>query len=193
MIFIVIISKNKNKMTNEPLLLQFGKRMLEVDESVVVDRRQFEFDFEINFDHSTDDRILKFIKENLELDTDNVTIIHKTLPEKGLGWHIDDCQVVTMKTPPVYRTEYYSRIPGTTNKYLYLNPSNTLTGYLARYTVLLYSSSWGKDFKGGELHLADGTRIRPEKGHGVLLRTKEVHMVTPIRDGVRKVTVVKIY
>lgn len=184
-------------MSNIPLIQRYGNAILTPNITCV--RTKFSFDFEVDFSGSTDDLIIDFIKSTL-LETaskDRIKIIHKMIPEKGLSWHIDDCQAVAMKEPPKFKKECYIRLVDfvpdcNPNKYLYFNP-DTPTGEMAKYTVLFYSSSHGDDFDGGILHLADGEKITPIKGTGFLVDTREAHMVTPITRGVRKVSVVKIY
>jgi hypothetical protein len=60
-------------------------------------------------------------------------------------------------------------------------------------TILFYKSSWNIDFTGGILRFADSTEIKPKINTGIIFNSIEVHMVTPIKSGTRKVCVVKIY
>lgn len=194
---------------NTPLIQRYGQLILDSTHnpdhnSKIIDaRKEFQFDFDIDFENpdlpSNREQIISYIHRlmpDLDINPDNIVIIHKNIPEKGLNWHIDDCQLVTMKAPPKYNIDCYLKladyIPDSGNKYLYFNP-DTPTGRPARYTILFYSSSYGHDFDGGLLYLADGMKITPMKGHGFMVDTREAHMVTPITRGTRKVSVVKIY
>jgi hypothetical protein len=120
--------------------------------------------------------------------------VHKTIPKLGLKWHIDDCVINNRKEPPTYNLEQYILLSANPaeSKYRYLY-FNTPTKRLPRYTLLFYSSTYGEDFTGGKLCLSDGVEILPVKGHGFLLDSREVHMVTPVKTGERRVSVVKIY
>jgi hypothetical protein len=178
---------------NEPLLLKYGKTIL-TTYNLQQARKEFTFDFDI---YSTGDpiesnaEIITFLETSLGFTREqaqNAVIIHKNIGEKGLKWHIDNCQLVNFKTAPTYNLEQYIHLEGT--KYLYFN-----TDYkkLPKYTILFYSSTYGKDFMGGMLTLADGVKIRPEKQKGIMMDSREAHMVTPVTSGTRYVTVVKIY
>lgn len=108
----------------------------------------------------------------------------------GLGWHIDDCQLVTKKTPPAYSLERFIHLYD--DQWLYISGARSR---IPRWTMILYLSTEGScgDFQGGLLRLADGTEYRPEAGLGLLIDSREVHMVTPVRNGKRKSIIIKIY
>jgi hypothetical protein len=188
---------------NMPSIQKYGMILLE-KYNLAAARIEFTFDFNIN--HSSvpsdaDSSIRQFIANNLNLDINlninlnltpeqiaNVVIVHKTIEKLGLKWHIDDCQLVNIKTVPTYNLEQYIYLEGT--KYLYFN---TPTKTLSKFTILFYSSTYKEDFDGGLLTLADGTQIIPQKQHGILMDSREAHMVSPVSRGTRNVTVVKIY
>ena len=119
---------------------------------------------------------------------DNIRIIHKNIPEIGLKWHIDDCVITKHKTPPTYNLNQYIHLDGI--KYLYFT---TPTNRLPRFTLLFYYSTYDIDFTGGELCLSDGFCLKPRSGMGFIMDSREVHMVNPIKSGVRTVSIVKIY
>jgi hypothetical protein len=188
--------------SNTPKLLLYG-RELATRFNLYQIRKYFAFDFEINIAtendlEMTNTAIKAFIIANreyfnLEDDIlsaieDHIIIVHKTIPDTGLKWHIDDCQIIKRKTAPEYNKECY--IPLDEHKYLYFNTSN---GKLPKYTLLFYSSTYDVDFKGGILVFGDGTQIKPVKGTGILFDSREVHMVTPVIEGIRQVTLIKIY
>jgi len=208
-------------MPNKPNLEIIGKELLE--KYNLKDYRQyFTFDFDINFDINFDnldnldnpdnlDNLIKsniviknFIrtKLNISFHDDYIDIIHKKIPEIGLNWHIDDCVIVTKKSvrknklninnlffsEPKYNKERYIKI--TENKYLYYNNK---FNKLPIKTIIFYSSTYGEDFTGGILKLCDDTEIKPQKYTGIVLDSREAHMVTPVKSGNRFVTLVKIY
>ena len=108
----------------------------------------------------------------------------------GLGWHIDDCQLVSKNTPPTYSPERFIHLFD--DRWLYISCARSR---IPRWTMILYLSTEGptNDFIGGRLRLADGTEYRPVAGLGLLIDSREVHMVSPVRQGLRKSIVVKIY
>ena len=168
-----------------------GKNLLN-DFHLENNRKTFNYDFVIDFNDpdKTNDNIKNFIRSKLNIDFDSnyIDIIHKQIPETGLKYHIDDCVVVSKKTEPEYNKERYIKI--TDNKYLYFN---NRFNKLPTKTIIFYSSTHGIDFEGGILKLCDSTEIIPKKGSGLVFDSREVHMVTPVKSGLRKVTVVKLY
>lgn len=181
--------------SNIPAIYTWGKHLLETL-NLASYRRSFTFSFPMNTD-TPREVIIDFIKTTLgitDFDPAHVVIVHKSIPPQGLKWHIDDCVINNRKEPPSYNLEQYILLEANPeeSKYRYLY-FNTPTKRLPRFTILFYSSTFGEDFTGGELCLADGTKIQPQRGHGFLLDSREVHMVTPIKSGERRVSVVKIY
>lgn len=205
--------------SNEPITKLYGLKVLEDNPNIAKLRRPFEFDFPVNettpSQHPVNEttpsqQIIDFINNTLKITTtegdpviatmENTRAISKELPKKGLPFHIDDCQLVKKSTlllepDPTEFTLIKAPKVGKSRKHIYLfrNATNSPTGNPARITVLFYSSTWGKDFTGGELVLADGTIIKPEKGHGYIIDSREAHMVNPVKSGIRNVTLVKIY
>ena len=181
------------KTNNKPAIQKYGEMLLE-KYNLVDTRQEFVYDFTI--DHSNepsnaDKDIRQFLETYFLFASEQVSravIVHKTIEKPGLKWHIDDCQLVNFKNAPTYNLEQYIHMKDT--KYLYFN---TPTKTLPKYTILFYSSTYREDFDGGLLTLADGTQIIPKKQNGILLDSREAHMVTPITRGIRNVSVVKIY
>jgi hypothetical protein len=173
-------------MSNIPFLFTVGKQ-INKEYSLEEKRVEFTFDFVINGEE-TDEEIKKFIELKLGISkeqTKNAIIIHKIIDKKGLNWHIDDCQIITRNKPPIFNLEKF--IPIGDKKYLFFN-----TPKLPYLTILFYSSTYDEDFEGGILKLID-KEIYPKKGQGIMFDSKEVHMVTPIKSGIRKITLVKLY
>lgn len=175
-------------MSSVPLLYKIGVELND-KHNFSQSRHKFNFDFDIN-GSDTDDLIKNFIIDNLNIlpeKVENAMIVHKNIGEDGLKWHIDDCQIVTRKEPPSYDVEKF--IPINSNKYLFFRtPSNKLP----YKTILFYSSTYGVDFEGGILRLVD-KEIFPKKGEGIMFDSREVHMVTPVKSGIRQITLVKLY
>lgn len=178
-------------MSNKSELEIIGKNLLN-DFHLENYRKTFKYDFEIDFNdpEKSNENIKRFIKNklNINFDSNYIDIIHKQIPETGLKYHIDDCVVVTKKSEPSYNKHRYIKISD--NKYLYFN---NRFNKLPTKTIIFYSSTFGIDFEGGILKLCDNTEIKPQKGSGLVFDSREVHMVTPIKSGIRQVSVVKLY
>lgn len=188
-----------SEVSNIPTIYIWGKKLLEKF-NLTATRRSFKFPFEMN-DATPRKTIIDFIRAEspaglgiTDFDSEQVVIVHKTIPQPGLKWHIDDCVINNRKEPPSYNLEQYILLEAnpSESKYCYLY-FNTPTKRLPRFTLLFYSSTYDVDFTGGKLCLSDGVEVLPEKGHGLLLDSREVHMVTPVKSGERHVSVVKIY
>ena len=173
---------------NIPILYKIGKALNKKYQFNQY-RQNFTFDFDINGSDS-DQVIRNFLCSNLNISTEKASeavIIHKTINEDGLKWHIDDCQIVTRKEPPIYDVEKFIQIDE--KKYLFFKTPSSKLPYR---TILFYSSTYGIDFEGGILRLVD-KEIFPSKGNGIMFDSREAHMVTPVKSGIRKITLVKLY
>lgn len=187
-------------LSNVSTILTFGKKILELFPEIKSYRKMFEYDFDINHNVNPDesnDNIRLFLVRNLgftEEQSKNAVIIHKNIKPEGLAWHIDDCQLVKYKkdNKPVYNLEQYILLESVGKKLVYLY-FNTPIKKLPKFTILFYSSTYGVDFDGGILTLADGTQIKANRNHGFIVDSREAHMVTNVTKGIRNVTVVKIY
>jgi hypothetical protein len=185
---------------NVPIVLTYGRKILEMFPEIPSSRKHFQYDFHIPHSDNPDtsnDNIRDFLVKNLGFTVEqakNCVIIHKNLKPEGLSWHIDDCQLVKFKKDkvPVYNLDQYILLENMGEKCVYLY-FNTPTKKLPKFTILFYSSTHGVDFEGGILTLADKTEIIPKKNTGFVVDSREAHMVTRITKGVRNVSVVKIY
>jgi Rps23 Pro-64 3,4-dihydroxylase Tpa1-like proline 4-hydroxylase len=99
--------------------------------------------------------------------------------------HVDDYQKVQLRQI-VDNHEKYIHIKGDT--YLFCNNVSPPV-----FSIIYYCSSNNRDFCGGELVFADGTKITPQSGMIVIFDSREVHYVTPIISGIRKNCLVKLY
>ena len=184
-----------DNVSNVPAILTWGKKLQE-DLHLSSIRRSFTFPFDMTSE-TPRETIIDFITRELgitDFDAEHIVIVHKTLPQTGLKWHIDDCVINNRKAMPTYNLEQYILLEANeaASKYRFLY-FNTPTNRLPRYTLLFYSSTYGEDFTGGKLCLSDGMEVLPQRGHGFLIDSREVHMVTPVKTGERNVTVVKLY
>jgi len=189
-----------NSKRNVPIILTYGRKILQMFPEIPSYRKHFQYDFYIPHSDNPDssnDNIKTFLKKNLgfaQEQVENCIIVHKNLKPEGLSWHIDDCQLVKFKKDkiPVYNLDQYILLENTGEKCVYLY-FNTPTKKLPKFTILFYSSTHGVDFEGGILTLADKTEIIPKRNNGFVVDSREAHMVTRITKGIRNVSVVKIY
>lgn len=189
-----------NKQKNIPTILSYGVKILSIFPEITSSRRHFTYNFTINHSNNpndSNDDICDFLIKNLgftQEQIDNCVIVHKNIEQKGLSWHIDDCQLIKVKKDkiPTYNTNQYTMLENNGDKTVYLY-FNTPTKKLPKFTILFYSSTHGIDFDGGILTLADGTQIIPKNKNGFVMDSREAHMVTRITRGIRNVSVVKIY
>jgi hypothetical protein len=173
-------------MSNKPQLYNIGKQLLQ-DYDLKTSRIFFEFnDKNIESDESIKNFIVN--KLNILFDNNFIDIIRKQIPENGIGYHIDDCILTTKKSEPVYNKDKYIKI--SENKYLYFN---NRFNKIPQKTIIFYMSTYKEDFDGGILRLCDDIEIIPKKYTGIVMDSREVHMVTPIKSGIRKIILVKIY
>jgi len=94
--------------SNVPAIYTWGKRIQE-ELNLSAVRRNFTFSFPMNPDTSRE-IIIDFIHTSLgitDFDPAHIAIIHKSIPQTGLKWHIDDCVINNRKEPPSYNQEQY--------------------------------------------------------------------------------------
>jgi len=173
-------------MNNKPQLYNIGKQLLE---QFQLKNNRFFFEFN-DKNIESDESIKDFIVNNLNIpfQNDSIDIIYKQIPENGITYHIDDCILITKKYEPTYNKGRFIKI--SENKYLYFN---NRFNKLPQKTIIFYLSTYGDDFTGGILRLCDDFEIKPKKYTGIVLDSREVHMVTQIKNGIRNIILVKIY
>ena len=178
---------------NQPKLLTYGRELI-TRYNLHASRHEFTFDNTIELAD-----IYEFVSLNIahlvNLDMTTVTaidVVHKTFgPDEtitNIKWHIDDCIVTKMKTPPTYNTNCYIHLND--KNYLYFNNKYAK---LPKYTAVLYYSTQDEDFTGGDFVFADGVKVSPRRGYGIVLDSREVHSVLPVKSGIRRSTIIKIY
>ena len=188
---------------NEPKLLIAGRELL-TKLDLASSRREFWFDAGIIRDLG-DIEINQFslgklqewglVPESRQIQDFAVEIVHRVFGDAesginkiGLGWHIDDCQLVSKKIRPRYNPERFIHLYD--DWWLYISGARSK---IPRWTMILYLSTEGRDFEGGRFRLADGREWRAIAGLGLLIDSREVHMVTPVKSGIRESIIIKIY
>lgn len=189
---------------NEPKLLRTGRELL-TKLDLANSRREFLFDAGIIADFGDQEikqfslgklQELQLIPESTKIQdfAEEMDVVRRVFSScehenrAGLGWHIDDCQLVSKKTPPSYNPERFIHLYD--DRWLYISGARSR---IPRWTMILYLSTEGRDFEGGRFRLADGREWEAEEGLGLLIDSREVHMVTPVKSGIRKSIIIKIY
>jgi hypothetical protein len=99
-----------------------------------------------------------------------------------LNWHIDDCAIFKHKD-----SEGKVNCVKLNDKYSLFNLEE-----LPKYTMIIYLTSYGIDFTGGEFEFID-EKIKPKKYDIVFFDSREVHRVFRLREGQRKNILIKFY
>lgn len=167
-------------MSNISQLYLFGKELINKYDLIKM-RKEFQF---ILDDIKDDYTIINFIKTNLLLNNYDYEIIRKQTPDNGLNWHLDDAQVITTNKEPEINKDRYIKLSD--KKYIYRNK-------VPIYTIIFYLSTYKKDFNGGILRFCDDKEIKSQSNHGIIFDSREIHMVTHIKSGIRNVIVCKCY
>ena len=183
-------------MSNEPFLQQYGKNLL-ASQNIQLSRTIFDFDVQslsqVDITNSPEKAVEFLAISVLNIPTTAIkdfNIVARTfMPETkaDLKWHIDDCNVVKLSSPPTYNCHLYNKIG--VNRYLFCvnkwqKPPT--------YTAVFYHSTQNFDFQGGELVFTDDAKISPQSGKGVIFDAREPHCVLPVKSGMRISTVVKL-
>jgi len=152
-------------------VLEYGKKILE-DNPEIAQRRIF---FQFNLENKIEDLFMIY-----GLDKYEIKIVERK-SESGfeMGWHQDD---ISFHRNSKKHCEKYNK--NELKPYCISNPP--------KYTMLLYYSTIGEDFEGGEFCFVD-RKIRPTKGMGILFDSREIHKVNRIKKGEKKVKIIKFY
>ncbi len=129
-------------------------------------------------DKTTDEILTELCKQqHLNKNSFSILVSEKTNVEGfHMKWHFDDVSV--------FRNSKKSD----KDKFQLYNKS--LPPVLS---CIVYLSDYNKDFTGGELEFADGTKITPKVGSYVLFDSREAHRVHKIKSGTRKSILFKFY
>lgn len=172
------------------VLKKYGESILN-NHTIFKRRQRFIWDIDL----TSQREIENFVKELLFLDVSKKIMLDIRQKQFGpdlslseLKWHMDDHQLIKLKTKPEYNLNLYKHISG--KNYLYCCNS---FGRAPDYTIIFYQSTQGIDFEGGELVLADDTKIIPCDHEGIIIDATEIHCVLPVKKGIRSSTIVKVF
>ncbi len=160
----------------------FGKKRAS-DDSIKKSRKIFNLGTFIDGDLIENAKFLLNERYNISLINFDMEIIQR---ENKIGfyqnWHIDDCAVFKHKDTQ----NKTNNIPLNDKYSLYHSKP------LPTYTMIIYLTSHGTDFIGGEFEFVDQI-IKPRKHDVVFFDSKEVHKVNTLRSGIRKNILIKFF
>lgn len=151
-------------------VLEYGIKIIEENPSIRDSRKIFNFD--------TNNPIETIIKD-LGLEYEYTVVERESGIGFEMGWHQDD---VAFHRNSKAHCEKYGKDP--------IKPY--CKGKQPIYTLILYYSTQGEDFEGGEFCFVD-MKINPKKGKGIFFDSREIHKVQKIRVGERKAKIIKFY
>lgn len=111
------------------------------------------------------------------------TKINKT--GESMKWHCDDASIISHKNENI--NKYINQIKISDKKALFY-PNK-----IPKYSLIIYGSSYEKDFTGGIFEFSDGTKIKPQRNLCLLFDSREAHCVHRIKSGTRKLILMKFY
>lgn len=141
-----------------------------------------------NFKNMNNDQIKDFLQNTLYLGR-NIRVVFRDilLGEKyELNWHLDD-RVLQKHPLGISRN---LEIIYKNDKYEYGLWKSTAFSLIE--TEIIYLSTYGKDFTGGQIEFQD-TIIKPFCGLSIRFDKNQLHRVLPVRSGSRKAVVIKFY
>lgn len=172
---------------SQKFIYQYGKDLLEQDPTIKSNRVYFNFDtdkinkLDITQQFNTSPFLSEIIdKNNLPITSGftSKTFFKLCSPGQSMGWHQDDIAVyrnskkhITQDNPDRF-TLYTKKAP--------------------KYSMVMYLSTIGIDFEGGEFCFTD-INIKPNQGMGIFFDSRDVHKITEVKSGLRKSCVVKFY
>jgi hypothetical protein len=105
-----------------------------------------------------------------------------------IDWHMDDH--IPHRHPLEMEPQLHDlQIIGRDDKYVY---SLWNSGIVPEYTIIIYFTSYGIHFHGGEFEFLNGTVIQPKCGDVVFFDSREIHRVRRLLSGIRQCIVVKL-
>jgi len=174
---------------NKSNLEIYGSELLHSNPSIKRSRRHGMIDNFHKFDVKCINEIINEIINECKLFEEDAYHykIYSRVHQKGYGmkWHVDDA-IVNTSSKTVFNIDIEDFI--TSKKYFHYPDA-----VRPKYSLLIYLSSQGTDFVGGELELVDGTIFTPQKGMYVLFDSREVHKVNQVTSGTRKSILIKFY
>jgi len=152
-------------------VFEYGKKLLDENPNIVKNRILFTFDLESNLDN---------IFSIYGLENYEKKIIDRN-SESGfeMGWHQDD---IAFHRNSKKHCEKYDK--NEIKPHCKSEPP--------KFTMILYYSTYGEDFDGGEFCFID-FKIKPKKGMGILFDSREIHKVNRVKNGKRISKIVKFY
>lgn len=126
------------------------------------------------------------LKDIINIDEYNYDIIKKeNIKGYYMNWHLDNAKVMNHKKNFIGKTYNQQPISDRHAIYYYLKKPD--------FSLIIYNSTYNKDFTGGTLEFIDGLKIYPDKGLYILFDSREIHKVNKIKSGIRNSYLIKFY
>jgi len=104
-----------------------------------------------------------------------------------MKWHYDNKKLIKHKISDLQKI-HSIQIVHMDDKYIY----GLYTNKPIRYTIIIYMDTYREDFTGGEFHFYNKT-VYPRRGMLLFFTADELHKVSLLKSGRRRVVVIKIY
>tara|TARA_Y200000002_G_scaffold365159_1_gene354781 strand:- start:782 stop:1330 length:549 start_codon:yes stop_codon:yes gene_type:complete len=103
----------------------------------------------------------------------------------SMKWHCDDATIISHKGKNI--NKYINQIKISEKKSLHY------ANKIPKFSLIVYGSTYKKDFTGGIFEFSDGTKIKPERNMCILFDSREAHCVHKIKSGKKKLLLIKFY
>ena len=126
---------------------------------------------------------------NINLVNKDVVYSKKTcITGDYMKWHCDDALIINHKSNLINKIQnQQNQFIISTKKCLYYPSKKPL------YSLIIYGSTYKKDFTGGIFEFSDGTKVKPLKNLCIFFDSREAHCVHKITSGTKKLILIKFY
>lgn len=180
------------------ILQKYGIKLLEINTEINKSYKNGFIKNDLLIDCNIQEIIteLKLLYHNnlIHIDIDNYNIaICPKINNQGffMKWHLDDAQVIHHKYN-IYnknKTNFEKNQIFISSKKTVYYPNNNIP----KYSMIIYLSTYNKDFNGGIFEFCNGIKIKPQKNMFILFDSRYVHCVHKITAGIRKSILIKFY
>ena len=132
-----------------------------------------------------------FNKLNIDINLINKDVVYSmktNVQGNYMKWHCDDGLIINHKSSLISKTENQENQIKISDKKCLYYPNK-----IPKYSLIIYGSTYKKDFTGGIFEFSDGIKIKPERNLCVFFDSKEAHCIHRIREGVKKLILIKFY
>lgn len=181
--------KKEKKEKKENVLKLYSKQLLENNPEIKNCRKTY-YIKDIFSDKSDYDELETFpcTSSKLILSIPSSEVVYTTKINKVgdyMKWHCDDATIISHKNKNI--DKYINQIKISDKKALFY------ANKIPKYSLIIYGSTYNKDFTGGIFEFSDGTKIKPERNLCLFFDSREAHYIHTIKSGTRKLMLIKFY